>query len=510
MEQYLKSQYPNQKNSSGGIVPPLNTDIRFSNELQLHHVSEEDMPYTTVVTNGANTPMIDMEDDLSFSKNLKLHKPSYSYNPRDYNHLAEEHPKAFHIHHTIPAQFSWCLPDSSDSKLLKIKKTFISKPKTQYACGSCFAICVAQVFSDCLVVSGAVGWAPNISETWIMANLPANVQNGCGGGNPAVIAPILEKYGVLDSSCVDYSWCENDKKLCASMSSTRHFDAQSLTTKLNNNIPRNGCWFSQRRFLYKLDKGSNVFFINPEAPRDVFVKTVKTHIYDFGPCVGGFVVLSNFMSGKHTNPKLATRGIYFEKCHYDGWLGLEWGSPGKPEGLHAIAIVGWGSEDNVEYTRGKFATVPYWHCRNSWGQDWGYQEGMFKMAMYPFNKYSQFDKEVMTSIGGPVGSMVLVRATKPPVVVETKQVEDRYRSLRRTLPDLYYQATPEEVVKFNRQALGKELESTANSSKEDNVPEDNSTKDITFDILPDNSAVKKLIFIGIICCVCVILYIFYK
>lgn len=469
MEKYLASLSPSTLDAKSNlfsgtsketiIIPPLNTDIRFSHHLKLHS-AEDDIPYVPILsaknkqpTHQVNSITPTSVKEFNFSKALNLHKPDYGYNPKDYNHLADNHPKTFHIHHNLPDNFSWALDSDRDSKLVKIKKSLIAKPKTQYACGSCFAICMSQVFSDCLVVSGAVGWAPNISETWLLANLPQHVQNGCGGGNPANIAPLLEAHGALDSSCIDYSWCENDKKLCAGMSSTQHFDAKSLTAKLNSQIPRKGCWFQQKRFLYKLDKGSDVFFINPEAPLELFRKNVKTHIQDFGPCVGGYVVLSNFMSGEHTNPRSETKGIYFEKCNYDGWTGLSWGSTASTAGLHAVAIVGWGVEENVLYAPGKRGSVPYWHCRNSWGTEWGYQGGYFKMAMYPFNKHSQFDKEVMTSIGGPVGSVVLLRATEPPTIVDARQVEEKYRKLKRSLPDTYYQASPQQVVTYNRQHI---------------------------------------------------------
>nr|QXT57851.1 papain-like proteinase [Rhinella marina erythrocytic-like virus] len=506
MEKYLESQ------PISGIIPPLNTDIRFSDTLDLHHISDTELPYTTVTVNGV-TPMIDIDKscndtsqcivlgkNASFSNHLPMHIVKYGYNPRDYSHLADKHPKVIHIHHEIDREFSWAEDNPQDSNLIKIKKSLISKPKAQYACGSCFAICMAQVFSDCLVVSGAVGWAPNVSETWLLANLPSTIQHGCGGGNPAVIAPFLEKHGALDSSCIDYSWCENDNYLCTSMSSANHFDSAKLTKRLNAKIPRKGCWFEQKRFLYKLDEGSDVFFINPGAPVNVFRNTVKTHIRDFGPCIGGFVVLKNFTSGIHTDPSLPTKGIYFEKAYYDGWLGLKWGKLSESKGLHAVAIVGWGIEDNVEYASGKRGPVPYWHCRNSWGEKWGNQKGMFKMAMYPFNKYSQFDKEVMTSVGGPVGSMVLVRATKPPEIVDSKQVEEKYRNLRRTLPDTYYKSTPEQVVEYNRKGLREPNEIN---------PTDKLPNDVPYDLINIFAPYKKVIIAASIIGVILLLIMIY-
>ena len=50
-------------------------------------------------------------------------------------------------------------------------------------------------------------------------------------------------------------------------------------------------------------------------------------------------------------------GIY---VHKSGYL----------EGGHAVVILGFGTEDDVNY----------WICQNSWGADWG-EEGYFRIKM---------------------------------------------------------------------------------------------------------------------------------
>ena len=121
--------------------------------------------------------------------------------------------------------------------------------------------------------------------------------------------------------------------------------------------------------------------------------------------------------------------------------------------MHAVSIVGFGIAKNIQYDNNKFGDVPYWHCRNSWGTKWG-DKGFFKIAMYPFNKKSQFDKQVMTDIGGPIGSLFLVRATKSPKVADLSQIKQIYfNKINRLNSDNYYKAGPEEVRLINRANL---------------------------------------------------------
>jgi hypothetical protein len=314
--------------------------------------------------------------------------------------------------------------------------------------------------SDCFVVSGAAGWAPNISATYLMSCIPSGkLHNMCFGGNPAAIAPYLEREGVVDTSCVDYSWCSGDNKLCKSVSSARHFDAKTLASKLNNNIPKPcGCYYKDvKKYLYQLDSGSDVFFINNKTPIDVFRNTVKSHILDFGPVIGGYVVLKNFFTGNFTDPNF-NGGVYLDRADYNGYKGggLRFSDRMTSEaaGLHAISIVGWGVAKNIQYDNDKTGDVPYWHCRNSWGEKWGNAGGYFKIAMYPFNKIAQFDKQVMTEIGGPVGSMILIRATKRPKMVDLDQISQRYRNnINKQLSNTYYMAGPQKVREINRRGI---------------------------------------------------------
>ena len=60
----------------------------------------------------------------------------------------------------------------------------------------------------------------------------------------------------------------------------------------------------------------------------------------------------------------------------------------------------------------------------------------------------------MTEIGGPVGSMILIRATQSPKVADLKQIAQRYRqNIQRQRSDTYYIADPQNVRKINRRDI---------------------------------------------------------
>jgi hypothetical protein len=416
-----------------------------------------------------------LNTDISFSSQLPRHKPTSLesngissshgleyfgvYNSDDYLHPAQHHSKKPHIHNNILDDFSWAVVTPTDSLVDQHKKKIIkTQPSSQYGCGSCWAISLADTMSDCLVVSGAVNWQPNISATYIMMRITdRGVHNYCGGGNPALAARYLEGVGVADTSCVDYSWC-TDNTMCSNVNSASHFDAHSLITTLNNTIPRPaGCYFyNVDKFMYKLDTGSEAFFIDDNILQkttqekntaiNAFRNTVKSHILDFGPVIGGFVVLKNFLSGEHTDPTI-NEGVYLDRADYTTFvrkgdsLSFSDNNLFQNAGLHAVSIVGWGIAKNIQYDTNKWGDVPYWHCRNSWGSNWGKQGGFFKCAMYPFNTYSQFDKQIITAVGGAVGSIIFIKATQKPEITKYDQISNVYNNQIQTKlkPTSYYQ-----------------------------------------------------------------------
>ena len=67
-----------------------------------------------------------------------------------------------------------------------------------------------------------------------------------------------------------------------------------------------------------------------------------------GPVTGAFTVYEDFLAYKS--------GVYQHKT-------------GRALGGHAIKIIGWGTEDDLDY----------WLVMNSWNEDWG-DKGLFKIV----------------------------------------------------------------------------------------------------------------------------------
>jgi len=288
---------------------------------------------------------------------------------------------------TLPTEWNWREDHSTDNDDIKRKKRLITKPANQAKCGSCWAISTAGVISDCFVVEK--GYNPDISTTYSLACYP---QGQCNGGFPPALIKDIESDGVASNKCVDYSWCLTNEN-CSGLGQS-HF---STTEQLNGLIPKCGCYSPPNHFLYYI-KNPNVIYLDDKNKNAIEI--IKSHVYNHGPAIGGYHVLSNFFSGDYSK----SGDVYLEDVDYNG-PGYFLGQEAKWMGSHAVAIIGWGvakglkvkGEDGKETT----ADVPYWYVRNSWGPNWGKYAGYFKIAMYPFNKRAQFEKIVdVTTPGG--------------------------------------------------------------------------------------------------------------
>jgi hypothetical protein len=330
-----------------------------------------------------------------------------------------------------PTEFSWAVSNSLDPPDIEFKKTLIHPVFDQLLCGSCWAVAVATTMSDCLVVCAVVNFTPYISPTYFLSAYP---QNQCQGGNPAELVRVVENSGAVDMSCIDYSWCSNDP-FCTTRSSQSHFNENNLSSK----IPDPGCYYEKNKYVYHIDKGSSeVVYASRQIPVNTLRSMVKMHIYNYGPVLSGFLILTNFTDGSFCD---INGGVYFERADYASFSAtgtLTFSSKTLHEsnniGGHAVSVVGWGVAKNIFFNNGKRGDVPYWHCRNSWGNHWG-DNGYFKMAMYPFNKKVQFEKIILANIKNETyrfGGIVMFKATNKPKVRKLPEISDHYKSSIKT------------------------------------------------------------------------------
>ena len=337
----------------------------------------------------------------------------------------------------IPENFNW-----RHNARERGKEGLIVTPGNQMLCGSCWAIAAAGVISDNFTVSGLVDWYPNLSTTWILTCYP---QQQCKGGNPASTFIDIARGGVVSNHCVDYSWCASN--IMCNGEGTKHFDEKH--TDLSALIPQTcGCVDPHAEFFYyKIKEGATNMSIGVGDITAVNMPTlVKKHIMINGPVLGGFLVFENFMHG--TWAKI-NGGVYMENATYEGGkitFDENNTNSSKYKGSHAVTIIGYGTEKGVQVdAKGTKKDVPYWYCRNSWGTKWG-DGGYFKMAMYPINKLSQFDKKItLNTPSGPVvgGGMVLIKPLAKPSKQTFSHIQAKIKTIK---PASYYTNDPSTPV----------------------------------------------------------------
>jgi hypothetical protein len=335
---------------------------------------------------------------------------------------------------SIPKQFNW-------RENAGVKQNLITTPGNQMLCGSCWAIASAGIISDNLVVGSVIDWFPDLSTTWILS---CNRQNQCQGGNPADALSWVSNNMILSNHCIDYSWCAENEK--CNGKATQHFDKNFNLSQL---IPQQcGCYYSGKDFYaYTLDKNIQHAIITPqESKSEKITDSIKNHILQWGPVLGGFIVFKNFMKGNFTKLK-ETGGVYLENGDYDTYPGKvkfndNMSSSQNYKGSHAVAIIGWGVAKNIIYdNKGNKKDIPYWYCRNSWTTKWG-DGGYFKIAMYPHNKIAQFDAVVRLKTSQGIvnpGGIVMVKANKKPKLHKFAGINQNLNFHKKIHSNDYYQ-----------------------------------------------------------------------
>lgn len=288
----------------------------------------------------------------------------------------------------LEVTWDWRHPYPSDDSVTLERKKNISRVQNQHLCGSCWAIGMAGCVSDIFVFSGKTTYNPDISTTYSLSCYP---QSQCFGGNPALLALNITDSGVASNACVDYSWCKSNDK--CSGSGSGHFDAQNDTLMFNQSIPQCGCYSPSDHLLYFI---RNPVTVTQQRPDEDVTGVIKTHIRTYGTVLAGYHVLRNFMGGNFAK----TRGVYIENVNYESDDSYFLTQQSPFTGSHAVCVIGWGIEKAIRVkVNGKeeVTDVPYWYVRNSWGKEWGMDNGFFKMAMYPYNNISQFEMSVVIS-----------------------------------------------------------------------------------------------------------------
>jgi len=337
----------------------------------------------------------------------------------------------------LPTSFNWTEDKSKD----------ITKVGNQRSCGCCWAFACSDAVSDVFVVSGKVKENPKCSVTFALSCYPNckdfSNMNSCSQNqtsefpysfqcNGGAIAPLLlwiSRNGIGTVECENFDWCEKNNG-CTQGSID--------TTSLNYLIPECGCSksSSNNQLYYISTPISKGLVANTPTQKEIdeHVQIIKQWIYRYGTIVTGFFVYSNLMIGQFKHFEKNPDGIYLEDVDYHTHQLFE-NQTNEFKGGHAVCIVGWGvgkvansliSDRKLRNPNSQMTEVPYWIARNSWTTEWG-DNGLFRMAMYPFNKVAQFDKYVIINTPqgrGEAGGQVVFM---PSTIKQQSQYKESYQ-----------------------------------------------------------------------------------
>ena len=203
------------------------------------------------------------------------------------------------------------IPDSFDATVEW--KGLVHPIRDQQQCGSCWAFSASEVLSDRFAIQSGKASPVLSPEDMVSCD---TTDEGCSGGMLNNAWAYLKGTGIVTDACFPYTAGSGTAPACA----TTCADKSSWTKY----------------------KASSAYAISS-------VEDMQKDIMTHGPIQVAFMVYKSFMSYKS--------GVYSKH-----WYELI------PEGGHAVKIVGWGTEDGVDY----------WKVANSWNTSWG-EDGFFKI-----------------------------------------------------------------------------------------------------------------------------------
>ncbi|XP_063904117.1 cathepsin B-like cysteine proteinase 4 isoform X1 [Zophobas morio] len=223
------------------------------------------------------------------------------------------------------------LPSSFDARSIWPQcADIIGNILNQGHCGSCWAFATTEVMSDrlCIQSSGKVKMQLSAED---VVSCCSTCGYQCQGGYPSTAFQYWDTYGVVSGG--DY----------LSNSGCKPYGS----SEFNNGVApecQQACSNPSYKTPYNSDKhfGSNYYQVSGQESQ------IQAEIYTKGAVSVVFTVYEDF-------PYYQT-GIYFHIY-------------GVALGLHAVKIIGWGTEFGF----------PYWLVANSWGKSWGGLGGYFKI-----------------------------------------------------------------------------------------------------------------------------------
>jgi len=211
--------------------------------------------------------------------------------------------------------------------------------RDQGSCGSCWAFGAAEAMSDRICISNNGASNPILSAEDLVSCCILVCGMGCDGGNPLMAWLYWNTNGLVtggayhsNQGCYPYQVAACDHHVNGTLPPC----GDELPTPSCNQTCENGADWKGDKHVGKSWYGV-----------DSSVAAIQTEIMTNGPVEGAFTVYADFVNYKS--------GVYYYVS-------------GDELGGHAIKILGWGTEDSIDY----------WLVANSWNEDWG-DHGYFKI-----------------------------------------------------------------------------------------------------------------------------------
>jgi len=268
-------------------------------------------------------------------------------------------------------------PDSFDGR--EIWEGLITPVLDQGSCGSCFAFATTSVLADRFNIQSQGRMIVKLSPTKMILcdqqgeetkiehpdqqiteidaiTAQGDLVGACGGESLYNAWRYLYLYGTVENSCLPYDLKDNPLDFSSLGKNTTN-DTIPLCSSVTGSL-QDMC-FNQHLNLFTGEEygeaGRNYrckhfYGIAGVAEDGGSEYNIRYDIFRWGTVSTGMRVYTDFYNFDSKND------IY------------SWNGEGDQVGGHAIAIVGYGTENNV----------PYWIVRNSWGTSWG-RNGYFYM-----------------------------------------------------------------------------------------------------------------------------------
>jgi len=237
--------------------------------------------------------------------------------------------------------------------------------KNQGACGCCFAMATAGALGDRLTIMTLAQFAAELSPYQLIMcqeaiapdvhdeeylkeiNNLAHSSGSCNGNSLYNAMDFMYTCGITTERCVNEG--EFDKYNIKRLETVKSTEEVPMCQDVIGKDYDTCLDQETAARFYRICAGYSV---------DSDPESIKQEIYKWGPVASGFDVYPSFLE------KYNGIGIYM------GPTDDERQNKTPPEGGHAIKIMGWGKENDVDY----------WWCCNSWGTNWGLS-GYFKMKI---------------------------------------------------------------------------------------------------------------------------------